>query len=74
MRVVFGFILALCVGIGAYFGSAQVANSAKATPRIVRLNIGNVAVIGEVQCRVWTRSASHPIRNARPRCSKGPLS
>ena len=35
MRFVIGVVLALSVGIGAYPGSAQVADSAKAPPRRV---------------------------------------
>jgi hypothetical protein len=74
MRVVFGFVLALCVGVGACFGSAQAANSAKANGRIVTLKIGDVAVIGHVQCRVFTNSVRHPVEYAHVHCSNGPLS
>jgi hypothetical protein len=74
MRVVFGFVLALCVGVGACFGSAQAANSAKANGRIVRLKIGDVAVIGKLQCRVFTNSPRHPVEYAHVQCSNGPLS
>jgi hypothetical protein len=74
MRFVFGLVLALSVGIGAYFGSAQVASSAKTTPRTVTLRIGDVAVVGQVQCLAWTDSRSSPIHEAYLRCSQGPRS
>ena len=74
MRVVFGFVLALCVGVGACFGSAQAANSAQANGRIVKLKIGDVAVLGKVQCRVFTRSPRYPVEYAHVQCSNGPLS
>jgi hypothetical protein len=76
MRFVIGVVLALSVGIGAYLGSAQVADSAKTPPRRVTLRIGDVAALGQIQCRAtaWTRQ--HPTRtsDAYLRCSKGPLS
>ena len=74
MRVVFGFVLALCVGVGACFGSAQAANSAKANGRIVTLKIGDVAVLGDIQCRVFSNSPDHPNEYAHVQCSNGPLS
>jgi hypothetical protein len=74
MRVVFGFVLALCVGVGACFGSAQAANSAKANGRIVTLKLGDVAVLGTVECRVFSRSPRHPVEYAHVQCSNGPLS
>ena len=74
MRVVFGFVLALCVGVGACFGSAQAANSAKANGRIVKLNMGDVAVLGHAQCRVFSHSPRHPVEYAHVQCSNGPLS
>jgi hypothetical protein len=74
MRVVFGFVLALCVGVGACFGSAQAANSAKANGRIVTLKLGDVAVLGKLQCRVFTRSPRHPVEYSHVQCSNGPLS
>jgi hypothetical protein len=43
MRFVIGVVLALSVGIGAYLGSAQVADSAKTPPRKVTLRAGDVA-------------------------------
>jgi hypothetical protein len=58
----------------ACFGSAQAANSAKANGRIVRLKIGDVAVIGHLQCRVFTNSPRHPVQYAHVQCSNGPLS
>ncbi|HEU5215886.1 MAG TPA: hypothetical protein VFU30_10120 [Gaiellaceae bacterium] len=74
MRVVFAFVLALCVGVGACFGSAQAANSAKANGRIVKLKIGDLVVLGNAQCRVFTNSPRHPIEYAHVQCSNGPLS
>jgi len=74
MRVVFGFVLALCVGVGACFGSAQAANSAQANGRIVTLKIGDVAVLGNAQCRVISYSPGHPYEYAHVQCSNGPLS
>src|SRR5215472_5284847 len=74
MRVVFGFVLALCVGVGACFGSAQAANSAQANGRIVTLKIGDVAVLGNIQCRVFSNSPRHPVEYAHVQCSNGPLS
>ena len=74
MRFVIGVVLALSVGIGAYLGSAQVADSAKTPPRRVTLQIGDVAAVGHVQCRAWTDSRPHPIRDAYLECSKGPWS
>jgi hypothetical protein len=74
MRVVLGFVLALCVGVGACFGSAQAANSAKANGRIVRLKIGDMAVLGKLQCRVFSNSPRHPVEYAHVQCSNGPLS
>jgi len=74
MRVVFGFVLALCVGVGACFGSAQAANSAKANGRIVTLKLGDLAVLGNIQCRVFTRSPRYPVEYAHVQCSNGPLS
>ena len=74
MRFVFGLVLALSVGIGAYLGSAQVASSAKATPRTLTMPIGDVAVVGQIRCLAWTDSRSSPISrgsstasSARPR-------
>ena len=74
MRVVFGFVLALCVGVGACFGSAQAANSAQANGRIVTLKIGDLAVLGNIQCRVFSNSPRHPYEYAHVQCSNGPLS
>jgi hypothetical protein len=74
MRVVFGFVLALCVGVGACFGSAQAANSAKANGRIVTLKMGDLAVLGNIQCRVFSNSPGHPYEYAHVQCSNGPLS
>src|SRR5215475_5176227 len=74
MRFVIGVVLALSVGIGAYLGSAQVAGSAKTPPRRMKLRIGDIAAVGQVQCRAWTDSRRHPIRYAYLECSKGPWS
>jgi hypothetical protein len=72
MRVVFGFVLALCVGV-ACFGSAQAANSAKANGRIVKLKMGDVAVLGKLQCRVFSNSPRYPLQYPNVQCSNGPL-
>src|SRR5262245_31762348 len=72
MRFVIGVVLALSVGIGAYLGSAQVADSAKTPPRRVTLQMGDIAVAGQVQCRAWTDSRSLPVHPAYMQCSKGP--
>jgi hypothetical protein len=72
MRLVFGVVLAVSVGVGGYFGSAQVATSARTPPRTVALNIGDVAVVGQVRCLAVTDSRSQPIRNAYMRCSARP--
>jgi hypothetical protein len=74
MRVVFGFVLAVCVGVGACFGSAQAANSAKANARTVTLTLGDLAVLGDIQCRVFTNSPRYPVEYAHVQCSNGPLS
>jgi hypothetical protein len=75
MRFVIGVVLALSVGIGAYLGSAQVADSAKTPPRKVTLRLGDIAAIGHIQCRAEQdgRSWDHLIiRDAFFACSKGP--
>ncbi|HET8752160.1 MAG TPA: hypothetical protein VFM43_06495 [Gaiellaceae bacterium] len=76
MRFVIGVVLALSVGIGAYLGSAQVADSAKTPPRRVTLRFGDIAAIGQIQCVATTDSRSqHPgTRDAFMWCSKGPVS
>src|SRR5215469_4505416 len=73
MRFVIGVVLALSVGIGAYLGSAQVADSAK-TPRRVTLQVGDIAVVGNGQCRATPESRQHPLRADYLLCSNGPLS
>ena len=75
MRFVIGIVLALSVGIGAYLGSAQVADSAKTPPRKVTLRIGDVAALGQIQCRAipWTRGSTRT-RYAYLQCTKGPAS
>jgi hypothetical protein len=74
MRFIVSVVLALSVGIGAYFGSARAASSAKARPRTVRHpRIGDIAAVGQAQCRAWTDSRFHPIREAYLQCSGGPL-
>jgi len=72
MRFVFGVAVVLSVGIGAFFGSAQVAGSTKVPPKTVTMGIGDVAVVGPVQCLAWTDSRRFPIRRAYMRCSAGP--
>jgi hypothetical protein len=72
MRFVFGVALVLSVGIGAFFGSAQVAGSTKVPPKTVTMRIGDVAVVGPVECLAWTDSRRFPIRRAYMRCSARP--
>ena len=74
MRFVIGVVLALSVGVGAYLGSAQVADSAKTPPRTVTLRSGDIAAIGHYQCRGVTYGERHPVPNAYLLCSVGPLS
>src|SRR5215469_7608630 len=73
MRFVIGVVLALSVGIGAYPGSAQVADSAKAPPRRVTLRVGDVAALGHLQFRATAGTRQHPTRtrDAYLRCSRG---
>jgi hypothetical protein len=74
MRFVIGVVLALSVGIGAYLGSAQVADSAKAPPRRVTLQVGDIAAVRHVQCQATAESRSHPLHADYLLCSKRPLS
>jgi hypothetical protein len=78
MRFAFSVVLALSVGIGAYFGSARVASSAKVPPRMVLLRMGDIAAVGRsgprAQCQATSESRSDPYRYAWLRCSPGPLS
>jgi len=71
MRFAIGVVLALSVGIGAYFGSAQVATSAKTSPqRTVTMRLGDVAVFGQVKCLATSDSRSHPMSGAYLRCGE----
>jgi len=75
-RFAIGVVLALSVGIGAYFGSAQLAGSASNPPkRTVTLRIGDVAVLGEIQCVAVSESRRHPMKPGAyyMRCSKRPF-
>jgi len=74
MRFVICVVLGLSVGIGAYLGSARAAGSATAPVRVVHLRVGDIAAAGQVQCRAWTDSRSHPVHAAYLECSKGPWS
>jgi hypothetical protein len=76
MRYVIGVVLALSVGIGAYLGSVQVADSAKTPPRKVTLRLGDIAAIGHMQCRAEQDGRGHHliISDAFFACSKGPSS
>lgn len=58
MRYLFGAILALSVGIGAYFGSAKVAGSAATNGRIVKLHFGDTPTFGRVRC-IATGNQTH---------------
>jgi hypothetical protein len=74
MRFAIGVVLALSIGIGAYFGSAPMAGSANVPPRTVTLRIGDVAVLGQMQCVAVSESRSRPMRPGwyYMRCSKRP--
>src|SRR5262249_1176133 len=74
MRFVIAFVPPPSLSIAAYLGSAQVAGSAKTPPRRVTLQVGDIAVAGQVQCRAEPESRQHPTRVAYLQCSKGPLS
>jgi len=76
MRFVIGVVLALSVGIGAYLGSAQVADSAKTPPPKVTLRTGDLVTLGQIQCQAIALSRAHPARtrDANLRCSTGPRS
>ena|SRR5215831_353978 len=78
MRFVFSVVLALSVGIGAYFGSARAASSAKARPRMVLLRMDQIAAVGRSgprgQCQATAESRTDPYGSAWLRCSAGPLS
>jgi len=74
MRLVFFLVLAVSVGSGAYFGSAQLAGSAtKPAPRTFMLHTGDTAVVGRTQCVAVSDSRSHPMAGSYMRCSKRPL-
>jgi len=76
MRFVLSVVLALSVGIGAYFGSARAASSAKAPPRMVLLRMGQIAAVGQsgprAQCQATLGVEDRSTRLLR--CSPGPLS
>jgi hypothetical protein len=78
MRFVLGVVLALGVGIGAYFGSARAASSAKARSRMVMLRMGDIAAVGHAgpraQCLATSDSRFHPYRYPYLVCSPGRLS
>ena len=73
-RLAVGVVLAFSVGLGAYFGSAQLAGSANAPKRTVTLRIGDVAVLGQMQCVAVSESRSRPMKPGAyyMRCSKRP--
>ena len=76
MRFVFSIVLALSIGIGAYFGSARAASSAQAHPRMVLLRKGEIAAVGQsgprAQCQATLGIEDRSTRLLR--CSPGPLS
>jgi len=76
MRFVLSVVLALSVGIGAYFGSARAASSAQAHPRMVLLRKGEIAAVGpygpRAQCQATLGIEDRSARLLR--CSPGPLS
>jgi hypothetical protein len=74
MRFAIGVVLAVSIGIGAYFGSARLASSANTPPRTVTLRIGDVAVLGQMQCVAVSESRRRPMRPGAyyVRCSQRP--
>jgi len=75
MRFALGVAVVLSVGVGAYFGSAQVASSAKPPARKLELRVGDSALIRQdIQCVATSDSRRYPLRNAYMRCSTRPLS
>ena len=70
-----GVVVALAFGIGAYFGSAQVAGSASTPPpRTVSLRLGDTALLGHLQCVAASDSRRYPMNPGAYylRCSKRP--
>jgi hypothetical protein len=66
-RLLIGCVLAVSLGAGGYFGSAQIANSASAR-RIVTLRSQDIAVFGGVQCIANTEARyRHMLCSRRPR-------
>jgi hypothetical protein len=75
MRFVLGVAVVLSVGVGAYFGSAQVARSAKPPARMLELRVGDSALIRQdIQCVATTDSRRYPLKYAYMRCSTRPFS
>lgn len=75
MRLSLGVALVMSVGVGAYFGSAQIATSAKPPIRVLELRVGDSALIRQdLQCVATTDSRRFPLKEAYMRCSKRPLS
>jgi hypothetical protein len=72
-----GGLFAVVVGIGAYLGTAQVAASTPQAPRrTVTLRIGDVAVLGRIQCIAISESRARPMTPGAyyMRCLKRPRS
>jgi hypothetical protein len=66
-RLFVGCGLALSLGVGCYFGSAQIANSAS-DRRVVTLRSRDIAVFGGVQCIANTEAGyRHMLCSRRPR-------
>ena len=67
--------LVVSVGVGAYFGSAQIATSSKPPARVLELRVGDSAVIRQdLQCVATSDSRRFPLKEAYMRCSKRPFS
>lgn len=58
----------LSLGLGAYFGSARIADSTSSRPRVVTLRNHGIAVYGNVQCV----ADSSPISRRHMECSRRP--
>ena len=75
-RFAIAVVLALSIGIGAFFGSAQLAGSASNPPkRTVVLHIGDKAILGEMQCVAVSDWRRHPMKPGAyyMQCSRRPL-
>ena len=67
-----GFALALGIGIGGFFGSAQLASSTPSRSRTVALRRGDAAVFGYVHCAAKSESRTPKPRFEYVSCWKRP--